>query len=62
MSERRALATSAEVAEYLGVPPRTLDTWSYAGTGPRYSKIGRYRRYRWADVEAYIEAQSRAAA
>jgi hypothetical protein len=50
------------VAEYLGVPPRSLDTWSYAGTGPRYSKIGRHRRYRWADVEAYIEAKSRAAA
>jgi excisionase family DNA binding protein len=59
MGERRPLATSAEVAEYLGVPPRTVDTWAYFGRGPRYSLIGRHRRYRWDDVEAYVDEQVR---
>lgn len=62
MSERRPLATSAEVAEYLGVPLHTLDQWSYRGTGPRFSKVGRYRRYRWADIEKWLDQQSSGAA
>jgi excisionase family DNA binding protein len=50
------------VAEYLGVPLRTLDQWAYWGTGPAYSKIGRHRRYRWEDVERYVtERQVKAA-
>lgn len=57
MRETRALATSAEVAEYLGVPPRTLDQWAYRGTGPRFSKVGRHRRYRWSDLEKWLDDQ-----
>ena len=62
MSDRRPLATTREVAEYLGVPPRTLGNWAYFGTGPKYAKIGKHRRYRWSDVEAYINAQVKDAA
>ncbi|MER7459212.1 helix-turn-helix domain-containing protein [Micromonospora sp. NPDC126480] len=64
MSQSRPLATSAEVADYLGVPVATLDQWSYRGTGPRFSKVGRHRRYRWADVEKWLDnqASSKAAA
>ena len=62
MPHTRPLATSREVAEYLGVPPRTLDNWAYWGTGPRYAKIGRHRRYRWDDVETYVSAQVKDAA
>lgn len=58
MGERRALATPAEVAEYLNVPPRLLSQWRYLGSGPRYSKPGgRHVRYRWADVEAWLSCQ-----
>lgn len=60
MRDTRALASSTEVAEYLGVPVRTLGQWAYRGVGPRYSKIGRHRRYRWSDVEQYIDGQSAA--
>lgn len=60
--DKRALATSADVAEYLGVPVATLDQWSYRGTGPRFSKVGRYRRYRWSDVEKWLDDQSKAVA
>lgn len=58
MSDRRPLATSAEVAAYLGVPLRTLEQWAYRKVGPAYMRVGRYRRYRWADVERYLEAKS----
>lgn len=58
MRDARPLAKSPEVAEFLGVPPRTLDTWAYQGTGPRFAKVGRFRRYRWADVEAWLDAKS----
>jgi excisionase family DNA binding protein len=51
------LASRAEVAEYLGVPVRTLEQWAYRREGPRYRVIGRHARYRWADVEAWIDAQ-----
>lgn len=61
MRDGRPLASSDEVAEFLGVPLRTLDTWAYRRTGPRFAKIGRHRRYRWSDVERWLDEQSRAA-
>lgn len=57
--EGRPLATSAEVAAYLNVPVRTLSQWAHKGTGPRYSKVGRHRRYRWQDVEEFVAANMR---
>lgn len=58
-AQRRPLATSEEVSEYLGVPKRTLDDWAHRGIGPAYSRVGRHRRYAWADVDAYVEQQRR---
>ncbi len=52
------LATQEEVAEYLRVPPSTLEQWRWRKVGPRWSKVGRYVRYDWADVEAWRIAQS----
>lgn len=62
MAERRPLATAEQVSEYLGVPVDTLYAWRYRSTGPRASKVGRHIRYRWEDVDAWLDAQSRAAA
>jgi len=55
---REALATSAEVAAYLGRSPKTLRNWRSLGIGPK--PIGRHGgvRYRWSDVEAYLDQQS----
>lgn len=50
--------SSQEVAAELGVSPRTLDTWSYERRGPRFHKIGRHRRYRRADLDAWVELQA----
>ncbi len=59
-STREALATTAEVAAYLGRTPKTLRNWRCLGIGPRY--IGRHDgvRYRWSDVEAYLKEQQSA--
>jgi predicted DNA-binding transcriptional regulator AlpA len=52
------LATQEEVAEYLRVPPSTLEQWRWRKTGPKWSKVGRYVRYDWADVEQWFAEQS----
>ena len=58
VTKREPLATTAQVAEYLGRSPQTLRWWRSTGQGPTYS--GRYAgvRYRWADVDAWLEAQT----
>ena len=58
----RDLGTPKEVAEYLGVPEATLKQWRYLGTGPAFIRVGRHVRYRWAEVEAYLRAQTVATA
>ncbi len=55
---RRALATPPEVAAYLGVPEKTLTQWRYLRKGPRWAPVGRHVRYRWEDVEKWLDQQS----
>jgi excisionase family DNA binding protein len=45
------LLTEAEVAELLGVRPKTLARWRWKGNGPVHRKIGRKVRYARNDVE-----------
>jgi predicted DNA-binding transcriptional regulator AlpA len=52
------LLTDDEVAEMLRVHPATLKNWSRRGAGPPRIKIGAGVRYRLADVEAWITAQT----
>lgn len=61
MAQQRPMASAEEVAEYLRVPVNTLYQWRYMRTGPRASRVGRHLRYRWSDVEAWLDEQSRAA-
>ncbi|GHK02572.1 hypothetical protein SY2F82_43690 [Streptomyces sp. Y2F8-2] len=56
--QRGPLATPAEVAAYLGVPVKTLYQWKYRGIGPNVHKVGRHLRYRWHDVDAWVNAHS----
>lgn len=53
------LLDEARLAAQLTVSRATLQSWRYAGKGPRYIKIGRMIRYRTADVDAYLRAQTR---
>lgn len=59
-AKREPLATIQEVAEYLGLTVTALYIHRHRGTGPRSSKVGRYVKYRWADVEKWLDEQSRA--
>jgi excisionase family DNA binding protein len=47
-----------DLASYLGVPRATVYVWSSRRIGPRSVRVGRYLRFRPADVEAWLgEAQ-----
>lgn len=52
---RRALATPADLAEYLSLPEATLAQWRYLGKGPRWIKVGRHCRYRWSEIDAWLD-------
>lgn len=56
-----SLLTPKQVAHRLAVPVGSLTNWRYTGVGPRYIKLGRLVRYRAADVEAWVDAQTREA-
>jgi predicted DNA-binding transcriptional regulator AlpA len=47
-----------ETAEYLGIPSSTLHQLNYRGVGPRSFKLGRHRKYRPADVDAWCESRA----
>ena len=45
-------------AEYLNVPPSTLHQWNHRGIGPRSAKLGKARKYRKADLDAFIDERA----
>ena len=58
--QNRNLVSTQQAAEYLGgFKPNTLEGWRVQGVGPAYVKCGRLVRYRVADLDAYLEAQTR---
>lgn len=50
----RPLLTIDELAELLRVPKATIYRWRSMGEGPRGYSVGRYIRFRWLDVEAWL--------
>ncbi|MDH6701370.1 helix-turn-helix domain-containing protein [Streptomyces griseoviridis] len=50
--------SAEELADFLGVPLNTVYIWNHRHQGPRAHKVGRYLRYRWPEVEAWLEAQA----
>ncbi|MBT2401269.1 AlpA family transcriptional regulator [Streptomyces sp. ISL-100] len=59
MAAPRSLATPDEVAMFLGLPTQTLAQWRYLAKGPRSIKVGRHVRYRWTDVERWLDRNAR---
>lgn len=59
MSTRTPLATMVEVSDYLKTPVWTLRRWRSQGTGPKSSRVGRNVRYKWADVDTWLESQTK---
>ncbi|MDP9459584.1 MAG: helix-turn-helix domain-containing protein [Actinomycetota bacterium] len=58
MEQRKPLGATPEVATYLGVPVQTLYVWRTKGVGPRAVRVGKHLRYRWSDVDAWLEQQA----
>ena len=50
------LWTAQDVADYLGVPVRTLYQWRCNGYGPKGRRVGKYLRYKAEDVIAWFES------
>ena len=48
--------TTKQLAQYLGVTATTLEMWRGAGKGPSHTRIGRWVRYRRADVDGWMAA------
>ncbi|MFJ6621211.1 helix-turn-helix transcriptional regulator [Kitasatospora sp. NPDC091335] len=63
-ADRRPLATAQELADHLQVPLDTVYGWKHRGQGPKAIKVGRHLRYRWTEVEAWLDdlSSGRAAA
>jgi hypothetical protein len=53
------LMKEGEAATVLAIEVTTLRRWRWAGTGPRFVKIGAAVRYDPADLAAFIEAGRR---
>ncbi|MBU8649723.1 helix-turn-helix domain-containing protein [Micrococcus luteus] len=49
--------TPQDLAARVGVPVATVYNWRTTGYGPRGFRVGKYLRYRLADVEAWEDAQ-----
>jgi excisionase family DNA binding protein len=52
------LMTPREVADFLGLPIATLQTWRAKRSGPRGYRVGKHVRYRREDVEAWLEKRA----
>lgn len=52
------LMTPDEVAEFLRVKPRTLESWRSRTTGPRYVRLEGAVRYWRSDVTAYLDRKA----
>lgn len=53
------LMAPAELAQRLAKSTAVLANWRYLGIGPRFIKLGKSVRYRVADVEAWLDEQTR---
>jgi excisionase family DNA binding protein len=49
------LLTVQDLADYLDVPVATIYGWRYRRRGPPGFRIGRHLRFRWSDIERWIE-------
>jgi len=55
-SNAGGLMSIDQLAAYTGIPKNTLYYWRAQGSGPRGMKLGKYVRYRRADVQDWLNA------
>ncbi len=54
MMNSNKLLSIEDLAEYLGIPKRTLYAWRYRGEGPIGYRLGGCIRFRPTDVEEWL--------
>ena len=54
-----SLLTQDQLAEYLQLQPKTIETMRRRGDGPRFIKVGRSVRYRGSDIRDWFDDQTR---
>jgi excisionase family DNA binding protein len=52
------LLTAEQVADLVQVPVSTVYRWNVTRSGPTPCKVGKYVRYRRADVDAWIASRA----
>ena len=55
----KKLITPTEVSELLSISPLTLRKWRWEGKGPQFIKAGSKVLYRIADIENWVNTQTR---
>lgn len=60
MVAERPLANAGAVAEYLDIPVSSLLDQRYrnCGVGALAIKVGRHLRWRWTDIDAWLDQQA----
>ena len=53
-----AMLNTAQAADRLGLTTSALERWRVKGGGPRYAKLGSAVRYRLADLDEWIAANT----
>jgi len=53
------LLNQKQAATLLGLSPRTLERHRVAGTGPRFTRLGRLVRYQECDLADYVNRNLR---
>ena len=56
--KHRAWLTPAHAAEYIGVKPRTLESWRANGKGPPFRGTGKSIRYHITDLDAFVKREA----
>jgi len=59
--ETRRLWVPDELAEYLGVPVKTLYRWRLTGYGPEAIRVGKHLRWTEESVAEWLDAQKASA-
>jgi excisionase family DNA binding protein len=50
------MLSPTDLASYLGIPVSTIYQWRYQGSGPPGFRVGKHVRFRWSDVEEWLES------
>ena len=59
MDHKDRLIGVDELAKYLEVPKATIYVWRNRGVGPPGFRVGKHVRFRWTDIERWIEDRLR---